>query len=136
MTGIIDKEHMDTQGEQQAGILDRNELVGRLMGNREIAQKMVSRFLSSVPQEIDLLESMIRIGDPKEIATLAHRHKGTAKTLAASRIAALSMQIERQSGDGAISNLLSLVDDLRVAHEQLQKELDHWVAEAADGACE
>ena len=127
---------MNTLGQQRNEALNRGELTDRLMGNVEIAQRMVNQFLNSSPQEIDLLESTIRIGHPQEIASLAHRHKGTAKTLAAARIAELSSEIEAQSGEGSISNLLSLLDALRGAHKQLQQELDDWASEPNDGATE
>lgn len=125
---------MNRANERDSDALNREELVGRLLGNAALAQRMLSQFLDAIPEEIDLLESVIRIGDPQEIATLAHRHKGTAKTLAARRVAEVAAEIERQAREGSTSNLLSLLDELRASHTHLQNELEAWAREASDGA--
>jgi HPt (histidine-containing phosphotransfer) domain-containing protein len=127
---------MNRASEWDSDALNREELVGRLLGNAALAQRMLSQFLDAIPEEIDLLESVIRIGDPKEVMTLAHRHKGTAKTLAARQVAEVASEIERQAREGSTSNLLSLLDELRTSHTHLQDELEAWAREASDGASE
>lgn len=111
---------------------DHHELVERMMGNATIAQRMLGKFLCNGPADVDLMESTIRMGSSADIAALAHRHRGTAKTLAAPRIAELSALIERQSREGSLSDLLATVDQLRLAHEELQQAFDEWVQEEAD----
>ncbi|MDG2219797.1 MAG: Hpt domain-containing protein [Rubripirellula sp.] len=127
---------INTAGERNPDALNRGELIDRLMGNAVLAQRMVSQFIDSVPGEIDLLESTIRMGNQKEIATLAHRHQGTAKTLAAPRVAEAASEIECLAGKGSISDLLSALDELRLAHGQLRQELEDWATDAIDGASE
>lgn len=125
---------MNRASERDSDALNREELVDRLLGNVALAQRMLSQFLDTIPEEIDLLEAVIRIGYPEEIASLAHRHKGTAKTLAAGRVAEVAAEIEIQAREGSTSNLLSLLDELRTSYTHLQDELDAWAREASDGA--
>ena len=65
---------------------DHHELVERMMGNATIAQRMLGKFLCNGPVDVDLMESTVRMGSSADIAALAHRHKGTAKTRAAPRM--------------------------------------------------
>ena len=124
---------MTAAGEETPLALDRKELTERMMGNIQIAQRMVRQFLDGSSNELDLLETTIRMGNADEVASLAHRHKGTAKTLAAPRVAELSSAIEQQARDGVLSDLLSQLEALRVAHDELRSAVDEWTAESDNG---
>jgi len=114
--------------------LDHHALVERLMGNATIAQRMLGQFLSNGPTDLDLMESTIRMGSCADIVSLAHRHKGTAKTLSAPRIAELSAQIEQHAHESSISDMLATVEELRSAHQELQQAFDGWVEGSKIGA--
>lgn len=121
-------------GESDPLALDRKELTERMMGNIQIAQRMLRQFLDAGPKEVDVLESTIRMGSPEETASLAHRHKGTAKTLAAPRVAEISMTIEQKAREGDLSDLLVELDSLRAAHAELASASDQWFSESESGA--
>ncbi|MEM8670532.1 MAG: Hpt domain-containing protein [Planctomycetota bacterium] len=124
---------MTATGESNPFALNRDELTDRMMGSVDIAQRMLRQFLDSSQAELDVLESTIRIGDADAIASLVHRHKGTAKTLAAPQIAALSSMMEKQARNGMVSDLLGILEDLRLAHVDLEQAVQAWVSESSDG---
>ena len=125
---------MNVANETAPLVLDRKELTERMMGNIQIAQRMVRQFLNSSPEEIDLLEATIRMGHAADVASLAHRHKGTARTLAAPRVGEVAYCIEHAARDGNLADLLAQVDALNAAHEDLKIAVDQWVADTEQEA--
>lgn len=121
---------MSAAGETVASALDRQELIERMMGNVQIAQRMLQQFIDKCDTEADLLETTVRLANPDEIASLAHRHKGTAKTLAAPRVATLATEIEQQAREGSVSDLLETVEQLREAHRELKLAVSDWATES------
>ena len=53
------------------------------MGNRKIAAKALSKFDSSVPQDVMNLDQSVRRGDAKAAAAAAHKIKGASATISA-----------------------------------------------------
>ena len=101
-------------------VVDRDELIERMMGSIQMAERMLHKFLDSSPAECDALESTARMGDIAALASLAHRHKGTARTMAAPRVARLAGELEQRAHTGRTSELLELVDQIRSTHQQIR----------------
>ena len=101
-------------------VVDRDELVERMMGSIQMAERMLHKFLDSSRAECDALESIVRMGDKTELASLAHRHKGTARTMAAPRVARLARELEQRAHTDPTSELLELVDQLRSTHQEVR----------------
>jgi HPt (histidine-containing phosphotransfer) domain-containing protein len=108
-------------------VINRDELVMRMMGSVPMATRMLDRFLATADTECDLIESTIRIGDRRGIASLAHRHRGAAQTLAAPRVARLAGALEQSAPVESLSNLLLMVDQLRALIEEVRHEVTSGV---------
>ncbi|MFG0263027.1 MAG: Hpt domain-containing protein [Novipirellula sp. JB048] len=104
-----------------APIIDRNALIQRMMGSTEMAKRMLYRFIETCPEEYDLIESTVRLGDKETVAWIAHRHKGTAHTMASSRVAEVAAELERRAHEDSVSELLGLVEQLRSLHREVQQ---------------
>ena len=105
--------------------LDHAGLIERMMGNAEMADRMVKMFIQRATDDADELESVIRTGRREQIASAAHRHKGTAKTLSANRVACWAERIEAAAASDSIGELLSMVACLREEHQILRNEIEH-----------
>ncbi|QEG43009.1 Hpt domain-containing protein [Roseimaritima ulvae] len=127
---------MSPQQLAELSVLDRAELQERMLGNDALADRLLSKFLTTAPSECDDLESSIRLGDRQAVASLAHRHKGTARTLATHRVAAQAEQIETQASTDSVSDLLEMLDQMRRLHDEVRDavELTSNVAEPQQGA--
>lgn len=108
---------------QSIPVINYDELVSRMMGSVPMAVRMLERFLNSANSDCDLLESTVRMGDRRAVASLAHRHRGAAQTMAAPRVAKLACEIEQSAAVESISNLLSLIDQLRAHIDEVRKEV-------------
>jgi HPt (histidine-containing phosphotransfer) domain-containing protein len=103
--------------------INYDELVTRMMGSAEMAERMLAKFVSAAEIECDQLESLVRLGNAQDIASLAHRHKGTARTMAAARVADIAQQIEQSAKSEATLELLQMVEQLRSSHQEVRDVL-------------
>ena len=111
---------MNSKFESDLPVVDRDELIGRMMGSIQMAERMLHKFLDSSRAECDALESTVRMGNKTELASLAHRHKGTARTMAAPRVARLAGELEQRAHSDSTSELLELVDQIRSTHQEIR----------------
>ena len=102
-------------------ILNRDELIDRMMGSVQMAERMLNRFLDASEAECDALESTARMGDVDELISLAHRHKGTAQTLSTPRIAEIAGRLEKRAATDPTSELLGLIDLIRRSHAEVRE---------------
>lgn len=100
-------------------VLDRDELIERMMGSTEMAHRMLLRFIESAQEACDMMESATRIGDASALKSLAHRHKGTAQTMSAGILADLLNVLEKRADSDSVADLLDLVDQIRAAHQEV-----------------
>ena len=113
--------------------INHEELIQRLMGSAQMAERMLTKFVDASTLDCDELESIVRLGNADEIASLAHRHKGTAQTMAAPRVAAIASELEELAGVEPTSQLLELVSELRETHREVRQFLESSKTDADTG---
>jgi CheY-like chemotaxis protein len=91
-------------------VFDEPALVARLMGDRELARKIVGAFLDDVPAQLAALQSHVAAGDAAAVVLQAHNIKGAAANAAAIALHAVALQLERA---GRASNLDAMSAGLR-----------------------
>ncbi|TWU33176.1 Hpt domain protein [Novipirellula aureliae] len=101
-------------------VVNRDELINRMMGSIPMAERLLKRFVETASQDIELLESTVRLGDQQAIASLAHRHKGTARTIAAPRVAECAAKLEACTSTNSTADLLGILDELRKFHNEVR----------------
>lgn len=104
-----------------APAINREELIERMMGSAALADRMLNRFLETAAADCDLIESTVRLGDVQAIVSVAHRHRGTAQTLAAPRVAQVAGELESRAHTDSVSQLLDMVDQLRTLHQEIRQ---------------
>jgi HPt (histidine-containing phosphotransfer) domain-containing protein len=100
-----------------------------MMGSAALADRMLNRFLDTADADCDLMESTVRLGDKAAIASAAHRHKGTAQTLAAPRVARLAGELEQRANSESTAELLAMVDQLRTLHQEIRAVVEDGIAD-------
>ena len=112
--------------------INTDELIERMMGSAQMAQRMLDKFVDASVVDCDELESIVRMGSTADITSLAHRHKGTAKTMAAPRVASIAEAIESRAATDPTSELLDLVDQLRASHREIRELVSTGICESSD----
>lgn len=70
-------------------VIDRKQLLERCLGNREFAERCLTRFSQRLEADFEQLQQSVKAGESQEVARIAHLIKGSAATVAAT---ALSQQ--------------------------------------------
>lgn len=111
--------------EEAACVFNKEELLGRLMGDRRVAGIIVAGFLQDAPSQLRRLGERLQEGDAEAIRRQAHRLKGAAATVSAGVLCALAHRVEEharageleeaadawRSMDGELERLRAAVDD-------------------------
>jgi HPt (histidine-containing phosphotransfer) domain-containing protein len=99
-------------------LFDAAQLSDRVMGNEELARRIVRRFLEDLPSQIARLEQAVRDGDAAGVRLIAHSMKGAAAGVSAEEIRAASWKLERQAREGDLS---AAADGLREISESFER---------------
>ena len=93
-------------------ILDPAEVLIRCNHNGDLGARMLQLFADSLPGELEALEAAVAAGDLDALSRIAHKMRGAAATLAATRLAGAITGIERfleYGDDGPLSDLVTAV---------------------------
>jgi HPt (histidine-containing phosphotransfer) domain-containing protein len=85
--------------------------------------RVIQMFLDQAEQVVQLLEDALRYGNLTELSGQAHKLKGSALNIGASRLAEVCRQVELQSKSGETSGLVELMSQLKVEAKEASKIL-------------
>jgi HPt (histidine-containing phosphotransfer) domain-containing protein len=86
--------------EQATVAIDVSELLGRCLGKRELAQRVLNRFQKQLTDDVVSLQHALDTGDQAVLATVAHRVKGAAANVAAHRLHERAATLEEAARAG------------------------------------
>ena len=107
------------------GVFNERELLGRLMGDRSLAGKIVAGFLQDAPVQLLHLRERLEASDAVDVRRLAHGLKGAASTVAAGDLRAVALEIEESAKVGELGRAAELLPSLVEKFEQLKAVLNN-----------
>ena len=108
---------------QASGIFDEKELLGRLMGDRSIAGRIIAGFLQDAPYQLRRLRERLQEEDVEGARRQAHMLKGAAATVSAGALRAVAFEVEQAGQAGESKRAASLLPRLEEEFEQLKAVL-------------
>ena len=93
--------------------LEYDQLVARLMGNVELAQRLIASFQRHFQEEVAQIQEQLDAEDAQGIAALAHRLKGASANVAAERLCGRAEEIERLARAERLDRIPPYLDQLR-----------------------
>jgi CheY-like chemotaxis protein/HPt (histidine-containing phosphotransfer) domain-containing protein len=112
-------------GRQEAAAFDEEDLLERMMGNQELASRVVSSFLSDAPRQLAALADALTRSDAAAARLAAHSLKGSAANVGGVQVSATAKRAELlgKAGDlDAVRDLLPQLthqcEDFRTATER------------------
>ena len=110
-------------------VFNQEELLTRLMGDKDLAKKLIARFLNDVPQHLRTLTSRLNAGDANGARLQAHTLKGAAATVAAEALRALCSEAQEAAAADELTRALDLMPRLDEQVESLNSTLKQagWV---------
>ena len=110
-------------GEQANSVFNAEEMLGRLMGDRTLAGKIVAGFIQDAPVQLRLLGERLEAGDAAESRRLAHGMKGAASTVSAAALRDVASKMEDAAKAGDLASARQFLPSLNERFEQLHKTL-------------
>jgi len=83
--------------------LNVNGLLGRLMGDQQLARAVMDGFASDMPGHVQALGRLVESGSMGEVADLAHRIRGAAATVGGEALQAVANEIEEAGRAGDLA---------------------------------
>ncbi len=111
--------------EHPAVVFDAEDLLKRLMGDRELAGVIVKAFLGDFPSQLDTLRKRLAEADGPGARLQAHALKGSAATLSAGSLRAVALEMERAAGAGELERFGELLPRTVEEFERLKSALEH-----------
>jgi len=94
-------------------IMDYNEAIREFGGNKTLLDGVVQRFLKQVNQQVPMFDAALKAHDAAAIAREAHKIKGAAANLTATKFAAKAKEIELKGKAGSLDGMDVLIEELK-----------------------
>ena len=91
--------------ERATSVFDEEALLGRLMGDRQLAGIVLKGFLQDVPSQLNNLRARLDEADAPGARSQAHALKGAAATVAAEGLRAIALAMEQAGAAGQLASL-------------------------------
>src|SRR5512134_2554982 len=104
----------------QAALDSLLQMVG---GDADFVDELVDTFLADVPQQLAELRAAVATGAATDAVPPAHTLKGTAASIGARAVAAVSRSIEEGARAGSVDGLEAKVEELASALADLETAL-------------
>jgi len=110
-------------------VFNQEELLTRLMGDKDLARKITAAFLNDGPRRLVTLRSKLDAGDAQGARVQAHALKGAAAAVSAEALRALSFETQEAAATGELARALALLPQLEKQFELLKATLEQlsWV---------
>jgi len=104
-------------------VFDLEDMLARLMDDKDLGAKVVAAFLDDAPQQLQILRKMLEEGDAEGARRQAHTLKGAAATMSAEPLRALCSEVQEAAAAGELRRALVLLPGLQEQFELLKTAL-------------
>ncbi len=104
-------------------VFSPREFLARLMGDQDLASKVVAAFLEDAPRQLRALQGMIEKGDAEGAQRQAHTLKGAAATLSAEALRALCAEAQKAAAANDLERASILLPRMQEQFERLKTTL-------------
>ncbi|MCA1792932.1 MAG: response regulator [Desulfotignum sp.] len=113
---------VSTHGSRDPGagicVFDRTEFFERVMGDRDLARKIITQFLSDMPKQLAAARNCMEKGDIDQTGAQAHKIKGAAANMAAKQMHQTARAMEKACNGKDAGQLAILM--ARLEHRFIQ----------------
>lgn len=109
-----------------------DQLLQRCMGNVDFADRLLTKFISRLPGDVDELKSSIQQGSPDEVARVAHRIKGACASVAADRMKDVAEELEAEGRGGQIDEPMDWMDRIESEADRLLTTVNQYQLERSN----
>ncbi|MEJ2104950.1 MAG: response regulator, partial [Ignavibacteriaceae bacterium] len=103
------KEYTDGDINSEKNILDKKGLLDRLMGDENLASKILNEFVNDVPNKLMALKEALNNGDASSVQNHAHNLKGASANVGAIALQEVAKEIEIAVGNGSMEKTAAVI---------------------------
>jgi PAS domain S-box-containing protein len=107
-------------------VFDQEEFLSRLMGDKNLAARVVAGFLGDEPRLLISLKTNLEAGDAEGAKLLAHTIKGGAATMSAGALHAVALEVQAAVAEGQLDRASILVPRMEREFALLKAALEEW----------
>ena len=109
---------------------NRGELVGRLMGDEDLAKLILGQFLVDMPRQIAALAQAIGLADPEVARLHAHSIKGAAANVGGHGMREVARKLEQLGSAGDLAAAAVLLPELEASFERARLAIGQFCSES------
>ncbi|MFY9647265.1 MAG: PAS domain S-box protein [Terriglobales bacterium] len=106
--------------EKAKPVFNRQDLLSRLMGDQDLARKVIGAFLEDAPRQLRTLRQRLEEGEMEQTRRQAHKLQGAAATMSAESLRAVCVNMQHASDP---SQALALLQQMEKEFELLKGSL-------------
>jgi signal transduction histidine kinase/DNA-binding response OmpR family regulator len=110
----------------EEGQFNRDHLVERLMGNRELARRVAGGFIGNMPGQLAALARAIGSSDAPAARLAAHSMKGAAANMGCMTVRDIASKLEKLGESGALTNASDILIEFRAAFEAVKPAIEQF----------
>ena len=109
-------------------VFDQRDFVERMMGNENLAQKIIRGFVKDMPLQIVLLAEALQNLDENAVRLAAHSIKGAAGNVGAVQMQQIAWRLEQTVMAGDLTAVAVALPELSLSFERTKPIMEHFVA--------
>jgi len=106
--------------DEERSTFDRQEFLGRMMGDEALAREVIEGFLADVPRRLEALRRSFDGGDAQAVAREAHSIKGAAANVGAESLRQAASQVETAGRAGEFEAVRRLAPELAACFDAVR----------------
>jgi CheY-like chemotaxis protein/HPt (histidine-containing phosphotransfer) domain-containing protein len=111
---------------EEVSIFNEDELLHRVMNDRELALEIVTAFLIDMPVQIAKLNQFLSSGNCSGVMRQAHTIKGASANLAAAALSQAATRVEEVSKAGDLQLAGTLTPQIQLEYDRLSQRIKAW----------
>ena len=118
-----------TNGTQsrERGRFDRDDLMERLNGDRELARQLASVFVDSMPAQLDALATALSNSDAQAAMFTVHSIKGAAANMGCTEVRDLAAVVEKLGESGDLGQASRALREFTAAFEAVRPKIQQFI---------
>ena len=117
----VSVEEPDTQ------VFDKAGMMARLMGDEDLARRVVAVFLEDIPRQIEVLKGYREAGDVASAELQAHSIKGASGNVGGEALRAVAFELEKAAKNGDLESVTARLPELELQFSRLKKSLNEFI---------
>jgi CheY-like chemotaxis protein/HPt (histidine-containing phosphotransfer) domain-containing protein len=117
----VSVEEPDTQ------VFDKAGMMARLMGDEELARRVVGRFLEDIPRQIRVLRGYLEAGDVASSGRQAHTIKGASANVGGEALREVAFEMEKAAKASNLELITARLPELEIQFARLKESLSEFL---------